>query len=72
MFAMGMVTFFCLCANVLATVAWFTSIRQVNEENSYFGVEEQDDAKIDLSGLDDIIEQALKDWLTSQSMEIWL
>ena len=32
----------------------------------------KDDAKIDLSGLDDIIEQALKDWLTSQSMELWL
>ena len=32
----------------------------------------KDDAKIDLSGLDDFIEQALKDWLMSQSMEIWL
>lgn len=30
------------------------------------------DAQIDLSGLDDFIEQALKDWLMSQSMEIWL
>ena len=32
----------------------------------------KDDAKLDLSGLDDFIEQALKDWLMSQSMEIWL
>ena len=32
----------------------------------------KDDAKIDLSGLDDFIEDALKDWLMSQSMEIWL
>lgn len=30
------------------------------------------DATLDLSGLDDFIEQALKDWLMSQSMEIWL
>lgn len=30
------------------------------------------DAQLDLSGLDDFIEQALKDWLMSQSMEIWL
>ena len=30
------------------------------------------DAQLDLSGLDDFIEQALKDWLISQSMEIWL
>ena len=32
----------------------------------------KDDATFDLSGLDDFIEQALKDWLMSQSMEIWL
>ena len=32
----------------------------------------KDNATIDLSGLDDFIEQALKDWLMSQSMEIWL
>jgi len=32
----------------------------------------KDDAKIDLTGLDDIIENALKDWMISQSMEIWL
>lgn len=32
----------------------------------------KDDAQLDLSGLDDFIEQALKDWLMSQSMEIWL
>lgn len=30
------------------------------------------DATIDLSGIDDFIEQALKEWLMSQSMEIWL
>lgn len=30
------------------------------------------DATLDLSGLDDIIEQALKDWLSSQGMQIWL
>ncbi len=30
------------------------------------------DAQIDLSGIDDFIEQALKEWLMSQSMEIWL
>lgn len=32
----------------------------------------KDDVQLDLSGLDDFIEQALKDWLMSQSMEIWL
>lgn len=32
----------------------------------------KDNATIDLSGLDDFIEQALKEWLKSQSMEIWL
>jgi len=32
----------------------------------------KDDAQLDLSGLDDFIKQALKDWLMSQSMEIWL
>ena len=32
----------------------------------------KDNATIDLSGIDDFIEQALKDWLMSQSMEIWL
>ena len=32
----------------------------------------KDDAQLDLNGLDDFIEQALKDWLMSQSMEIWL
>ena len=30
------------------------------------------DAKIDLTGLDDIIEQVLSDWLKNQGMEIWL
>ena len=32
----------------------------------------KDDATLDLSGLDDYIEQALSEWLKSQSMEIWL
>lgn len=32
----------------------------------------KDNATIDLSGIDDFIEQALKDWLSSQGMEIWL
>lgn len=30
------------------------------------------DAKIDLTGLDDYIEQALQEWLKNQGMEIWL
>ena len=30
------------------------------------------DATLDLSGIDDFIEQALKEWLSSQGMEIWL
>lgn len=32
----------------------------------------KDNAQIDLTGLDDIIEDALKDWMMSNSMEIWL
>lgn len=32
----------------------------------------KDDVQLDLSGLDDFIQDALKDWLKSQSMEIWL
>lgn len=32
----------------------------------------KDDAKIDLTGIDDIIEDALSEWLISNSMEIWL
>lgn len=32
----------------------------------------KDNAQIDLTGLDDIIEGALKDWMMSNSMEIWL
>ena len=32
----------------------------------------KDDATLDLSGLDDFVSGALKDWLVSQSMEIWL
>lgn len=32
----------------------------------------KDDATLDLTGLDDLIEGALKDWLMSNSMEIWL
>lgn len=37
-----------------------------------FQVNFKDDAKIDLSGLDDFIEQALQEWLMSQGMQIWL
>jgi len=37
-----------------------------------FQINLKDDAKIDLSGLDDIIEDALSDWLISDSMQIWL
>ena len=47
MFAMGMVTFFCLCANVLATVAWFTSNRIASNDNDYFAVENDGDANIE-------------------------
>ena len=46
-----------------------------NVENYQIGdlhVKFKSDAQIDLSGLDDIIEQALQEWLKSQSMEIWL
>ena len=32
----------------------------------------KDDATLDLSGLDDYIERALKDWLLDNGMEIWL
>ena len=35
-------------------------------------VEFKDDVKIDLSGLDDIIADALAEWMKSNSMEIWL
>ena len=37
-----------------------------------FQVNFKDNATIDLSGLDDIIDDALKDWLANQGMEIWL
>ena len=46
-----------------------------NVENYQIGdlhVKFKKDATIDLSGIDDFIEQALKDWLSSQGMEIWL
>ena len=46
-----------------------------NVENYQIGdlhVKFKSDATLDLTGLDDIIEQALKEWLMSQSMEIWL
>ena len=46
-----------------------------NVENYQIGdlhVKFKDDAKIDLSGLDDYIEQALQEWLKNQGMEIWL
>lgn len=46
-----------------------------NVENYQIGdlhVKFKSDAQIDLSGLDDFIDEALKDWLSSQGMEIWL
>jgi hypothetical protein len=46
-----------------------------NVENYQIGdlhVKFKKDATLDLTGLDDLIEQALKDWLTNQGMEIWL
>ena len=46
-----------------------------NVENYQIGdlhVKFKSDATIDLSGIDDFIEGALKDWLSSQGMEIWL
>lgn len=51
MFAMGMVTFFCLCANVLATVAWFTANRSADNDNDYFGVQNEGDAEIEAINL---------------------
>ena len=36
--AIAVVTFFSLCANVLATVAWFTANRNAENDNDYFGV----------------------------------
>lgn len=46
-----------------------------NVENYQIGdlhVKFKSDAEFDLSGLDDFIEDALKDWLQNQGMEIWL
>ena len=46
-----------------------------NVENYQIGdlhVKFKKDAEIDLSGLDDYIEQALQEWLKNQGMEIWL
>lgn len=46
-----------------------------NVENYQIGdlhVKFKSDATLDLAGLNDIIEQTLKEWLMSQSMEIWL
>lgn len=37
-----------------------------------FQVNLKDDVSLDLSGLDDFIEDALEDWLISNSMQIWL
>lgn len=45
--ALASVTFFSLCANVLATIAWFTANREANNEHSYFAVEEVGDAAIE-------------------------
>ena len=46
-----------------------------NVENYQIGdlhVKFKSDATLDLSGLDDIIEQVLAEWLKNQGMEIWL
>lgn len=46
-----------------------------NVENYQIGdlhVKFKSDAKLDLSGIDDYIEQALQEWLKNQGMEIWL
>lgn len=46
-----------------------------NVENYQIGdlhVKFKKDATLDLSGLDDFIEQALQEWLQNQGMEIWL
>lgn len=46
-----------------------------NVENYQIGdlhVKFKSDATIDLSGIDDFIEGALKEWLQNQGMEIWL
>ena len=46
-----------------------------NVENYQIGdlhVNFKSDATIDLSGIDDFIEGALKEWLQNQGMEIWL
>lgn len=45
--AIGAVTFFSLCANILATVAWFTANRNTEQENDYFGVQDSGSAVID-------------------------
>ena len=49
--AIATVTFFSLCANVLATVAWFTANRSANNENDYFAVENDGDACIEAVNL---------------------
>lgn len=46
-----------------------------NVENYQIGdlhVKFKSDATLDLTGLDDLIERALKEWLINQGMEIWL
>lgn len=46
-----------------------------NVENYQIGdlhVKFKSDATLDLTGLNDLIEQALKEWLQNQGMEIWL
>ena len=45
--AIAAVTFFSLCANVLATVAWFTANRSADNENDYFAVQESGNATIE-------------------------
>lgn len=46
-----------------------------NVENYQIGdlhVKFKSDATLDITGLNDLIEQALQEWLLSQGMEIWL
>ena len=45
--ALASVTFFSLCANVLATIAWFTAQKDGRAENEYFEIEQSADAEID-------------------------
>ena len=44
--AIAAVTFFSLCANVLATIAWFTANRSTENNHDYFAVQESGNACI--------------------------